>query len=45
NDSIILAAKKNAVFLGGNDAPLKLVGPGVFSLEMIGGIIEIRLVL
>lgn len=43
NDSIILAAEKNAVFLSGSDAPLKLVGPGVVSLEMIGGIIEIRL--
>ncbi len=44
NDSYILAALKNSVFLSGSDAPLRLVGSGVSSLEMLGGIIEIRLV-
>ena len=43
NDSYILAAEKNSVFLSGSDVPLKLVGPGISTLEMFGGIVEIRL--
>jgi hypothetical protein len=43
DDSYILAAEKNSVFLGGSEAPLKLVGSSVPSLDMLGGIIEIWL--
>ena len=43
NDSYILAAEKNSVFLSGSDAPLRLVGSGISTLDMLGGIIEIWL--
>ncbi len=43
NNSFILASKKNAVFLSGDQAPLILVGPGVSELQMISRIYEIEL--
>ncbi|MHA1197808.1 MAG: hypothetical protein ACTSQF_00425 [Candidatus Heimdallarchaeaceae archaeon] len=43
NGSFILAAKKNAVFLASDQAPLILMGSGVPELQMISGIIEIEL--
>ena len=48
NDSYILAAKKNSIFFRSDiasEAPLKLVGPSVATLQMISKIIEIWLVL
>ncbi|MFW9851563.1 MAG: hypothetical protein ACFFDS_01325 [Candidatus Thorarchaeota archaeon] len=45
NDSYILAAMKNSMFLKSSDAPLMLVGPGVASLQMINNIVEIWIVL
>ena len=48
NDSYILAAKKNSIFLksdAAGEAPLKLVGPSVTTLQMISKIIEIWLIL
>ena len=40
NDSFILAAKMNAVFLRGSEAPLRLVGPSLTTFQMISGIIR-----
>ncbi len=45
NDSYMLAAKKNGVFLSSDQAPLILMGTGVPMLQMIGQIDEIELVL
>ena len=41
NDDILLAIKKNSLFLPLNEAPLRLVGNALNNLEMIGQIIEI----
>jgi len=43
NDSYILAAKKNGVFLSNEQAPLMLVGPAVQAFQMIVEINEINL--
>ena len=43
NNSYILAAKKNSIFLEGNEAPLRIVGPALTSSQMISGILEIWL--
>ena len=43
NNSYILAAKKNSIFLEGNEAPLRIVGTPLTSTQMISGIIEIWL--
>ena len=44
NNTYILAAKRDSVFLKETVGPLKLVGSGVDSLQMIEGIIEIWLI-
>ena len=44
NNSYILAAKRDSAFLAEAIGPLKLVGSGVNSLQMIEGIIEIWLI-
>ncbi len=43
NNSYILAAKKNSIFLEGNEAPLRIVGSALTSSQMISGILEIWL--
>ncbi|MCE7742655.1 MAG: hypothetical protein GOP50_09365 [Candidatus Heimdallarchaeota archaeon] len=43
NESFILAAKKNAIFLSDDLAPLILVGPGISEMQMINGIDRIDL--
>ncbi|MCG3226886.1 MAG: hypothetical protein H7645_08200 [Candidatus Heimdallarchaeota archaeon] len=43
NNSYILAAKKNSIFLTDNEAPLRIVGPALTGTQMISGIIEIWL--
>ena len=43
NDSYMLAAKKNGVFLSSDQAPLILMGTGVPTLQMISQIDEIEL--
>ena len=45
NDSYILAAMKNTMFLKSSDAPLMLVGPSIAPLQMINNIVEIWIVL
>jgi len=45
NDSYILAARRNSVFLKGIEGPLMLVGPSVSFSQMIAGIREIHIVL
>ncbi|NPD87533.1 MAG: hypothetical protein HGN29_02350 [Asgard group archaeon] len=41
NNSYILTAKRNSVFLESNEAPLRIVGSSLTSSQMIYGIIEI----
>ncbi len=41
NDNILLAVKKNSLFLPLNEAPLRLVGDVLNNLQMIGKIVEI----
>jgi hypothetical protein len=41
NNSYILAAKKNSIFLEGNEAPLRLISSELTSSLMISGVIEI----
>ncbi|MHA2255378.1 MAG: hypothetical protein ACXAAM_04850, partial [Candidatus Heimdallarchaeaceae archaeon] len=43
NNSYILAAKKNSIFLEGNEAPLRIIGPFLTGTQMISGITEIWL--
>jgi hypothetical protein len=43
NNSYILAAKRNSVFLGENEGPLRLVGSALTGSQMIYGITEIRI--
>ena len=45
NDSYILAARKNSLYLKGNEAPLMIVGPALSSTQMIMGINEIHIIL
>lgn len=44
NDDILLAVKKNSLFLPLNEAPLRLVGNALNNLQMIGRIVEIWIV-
>ncbi|MCG3222362.1 MAG: hypothetical protein H7641_13365, partial [Candidatus Heimdallarchaeota archaeon] len=41
NNSYILAAKKNSIFLEGNEAPLRIVGSFLAGSQMISGITEV----
>ncbi len=45
NDSYILAARKNSIYLKGNEAPLMMVGPSISTIQMIMGINEIHIIL
>jgi hypothetical protein len=45
NDDILLAVKKNSLFLPLNEAPLRLVGNALNYIQMIGKIVEIWIVL
>ena len=45
NDSYVLAARKNSVYLIGNEAPLIIVGPNVSISQTIMGINEIHIIL
>ncbi|MCK4896972.1 MAG: hypothetical protein KAS47_09190, partial [Candidatus Heimdallarchaeota archaeon] len=44
NDDILLAVKKNSLFLPLNEAPLRLVGDALNYIQMIGKIVEIWIV-
>ncbi len=44
NDNILLAIKKNSLFLPLNEAPLRLVGNALNDIQMIGKIVEIWIV-
>lgn len=45
NDNILLAVKKNSLFLPLNEAPLRLVGTALNEIQMIGKIVEIWIIL
>ena len=45
NDSYILAARRNSIYLKGNEAPLMIVGPSISPTQMILGIHEIHIIL
>ena len=45
NDDIILAVKKNSLFLPLNESPLRLVGNALNDIQMIGKIAEIWIIL
>ncbi len=44
NDDILLAVKKNSLFLPLNESPLRLVGDALNDIQMIGKIVEIWIV-